>query len=53
VIDELAEVIPQDKAITQTAGQQLIHQGKRENAKQIAKRMLSDRVDHETVKRYT
>ena len=50
VIEELAEVIPQEREIMLTAGQQLIQQGMCENAQQIAKCMLDCRIDREIVK---
>ena len=53
MIEELAEVIPREREITLTAGQQLIQQGMREEAQQIAKRMMDCRIDCEIVKQCT
>lgn len=53
MIEELAEVIPQEKAIMLTAGQQLVQQGRLEERQNIASSMLAEGVDPQFVKGIT
>jgi predicted transposase YdaD len=53
VLKELAEMIPQERDIMLTAGEQLIQQSRLEERQSIARSMLAEGVNPQLIKRVT